>query len=229
MPVALLEPVAPADREPLDRVLLRAADYDWLVFSSANAVRFSAPGLPLRSELGGLRVACIGPATAQAAREAGLPVHLVPSEQALPESLATELVADGGLAGRRVLLPRAEQAQDILSDALVAAGARVEAPTAYRTRCPEGAGRALQQALRDGLDAVTLTSPSTVGHLFGLLSGDAARDLVENAVFACIGPTTLAALAERGVTRSVVAERQTMEGLVDALERAFAEGPHGVS
>ena len=76
---------------------------------------------------------------------------------------------------------------------------------------------------------MTLTSPSTVEHLFELLEGDAARDLAQNAVFACIGPTTGEALAAHGVARCAVATRQTMQALVDALEGVFAEEQHGLS
>ena len=101
--------------------------------------------------------------------------------------------------------------------------------TAYATEIPDDAAPSLTRALEASLDAVTFTSPSSVEHLFQILGPEAGRELSRAAVFACIGPTTAAALVEHGVEGAVVAERQTSEDLVRALERRFAELPDGLS
>jgi uroporphyrinogen III methyltransferase/synthase len=230
-PVALplLEFVASADPSALATALSHVFDYDWIVYTSANALRFATPA---RDALTRTRVACIGAATAQAARASGLRVDVVPDGESTPERLAEALEAEGDLTGRRVLFPRAERAREALVDALTARGARVDAIEAYRTRAPDGAGDALRAEVARGLDAVVLTSPSTVENLFALLSGDERDALVARAIFACIGPTTAHALESvlaGRPARICTAGLQTTSALVDALERAFAEESDGLS
>jgi len=216
--VALLEFVVASAREELAQLCAAAATYDWIVFTSANAVRFSAA---LLGPLGRARIACIGAATARAAEAAGLRVDLRPQEEGSPEALAAELARAGELSGARVLFPRAARAREALGQELARRGARVDAPEAYQTRAPAGAGAALRAALADGLDAVALTSPSTVEHLFALLEPDEADRLCAEARFACIGATTAEALrAARPGLRFSVADRPTMAALVEALEGA---------
>jgi len=227
--VPLLELRPASDPAALAAALARASQYDWIVYTSANALRLAAvsPGA-----LGGAKIACIGAATARAARAAGLPVEVVPEGESTPQRLAEALAARAPLAGARVLFPRAEKAREALVRELEARGARVDAVEAYRTRLPEGAPAALAAALEGGIDAVAFTSPSTVEHFFALLDVALARELLARVRFACVGPTTAAALeAALGgrAARVCVAERQDMEALVAALERAFAEDRNGLS
>ena len=226
--VPLLEFLPPEDPRSLAAALENARRYDWIVFTSANAVRFCEPYLDSTATLG-VRVACIGSATAEAAARAGLPALVVPAELALPGELAAAMETRSPLKDATVLFPRASLAREALPRVLEEAGAKVDSIEAYRTALPSSAGAELAAALQDGLEAVTLTSPSTADHFFACLE---AEELVERAgdlVFACIGPTTAAALERHGVTSHEVAERQTSEGLADALERAFAEAVNGIS
>ena len=227
--VPLLEVLPALDLAALDAALARASDYDWIVYTSANAARFATPRADALTRT---RVACIGRATERAARAAGLRVDLVPAGESTPERLAEALAASGELAGLRILLPRAERARETLGRALEARGARVDAVPAYRTRAPAGAGASLSAELARGLDAVVLTSPSTVAHLFELLSPPEQQVLCERAVFACIGPTTsesLAAALGGRPARVCTAGLQTTIALVDALERMFAEESNALS
>jgi uroporphyrinogen III methyltransferase/synthase len=225
--VPLLAFLPPADLAPL-RAALARRDWDWVALTSANAVdavRGAAPaGFP-----GHARIACVGEATAEAARRCGWEPAAVPAERALPEELALEMEARGALRGARVLFPRAAQARQELVDALGRAGASVECVEAYRTVVPPEAAPGLRAALAEGLDAIALTSPSMAEHLFDLLDAPARARLAREVRFACIGPTTAKALARWGAQRVVVAARQSAPALVDALERAYAEEDHGVS
>ncbi len=225
--VSLLE-FAPSSRpDELRESLSRAPSCDWIVFTSANAVRFAAPHLPPAPRA---QIACIGAATARAAQAAGLHVAVCPEDEGSPEALAAAIESAGTLAGARVLFPRAARAREALAVELTRRGASVDAPETYRTRTPADAGPALRAALGSGIDAVAFTSPSTVEHLFELLSEDEKAELVAGARFACIGPTTAEAL--RAVcpgARPEVADRPTMSALVEALERAYAEAEHVVS
>lgn len=227
--VALLEFLEPKDSRELAAAVANARRYDWLVFTSANAVRFCEPYLETAQSLGDLRIACIGSATAEAAARAGLTAHVVPPERSLPGELAAAMQALAPLRDSSVLFPRASLAREALPRVLEAAGAKVDSIEAYRTALPESAARELGAALREGVGAVTFTSPSTADHFFACVEAEHLTPLARDLVVACIGPTTSAALERHGVSAHAVAEQQTSEGLVDALEAAFAEEDHGVS
>ena len=227
--VALLEFREPEDLRGLEEATANAGRYDWIVFTSANAVRFCQPYLGSAATLGDVRVACIGQATAAAAARAGLPVHVVPPERSLPGELAAAMQARSPLRDASVLFPHASRAREELPRILEAAGAKVDAVEAYRTALPEAAAREVGAALREGLEAVTLTSPSTADHFFACLEAEELAPLARELVFACIGPSTAAALERHGVVPHAVAERQTSEALAEALEAVFAESGRDVS
>ena len=227
--VPLLEFLPPEDPRSLAAALENARRYDWIVFTSANAVRFCEPYLDSTATLGELRIACIGSATAEAAARAGLPALVVPAQRSLPGELVAAMQARSPLRDASVLFPRASLAREALPRVLEEAGAKVDTIEAYRTSLPTSAGAELAAALRDGLDAVTFTSPSTVDHFFACLEVEELVPRAGDLVFACIGPTTAAALERHGVSSHEVAEQQTNEGLADALERAFEGALNGIS
>ncbi len=188
--------------EALD-MTLDPAPYDWVVFTSANAV--AAVGAPP-----GLRVATVGPATADAVREHGVEPSFV------PERFAAEEIASGlePLAGARILLPQADLADPGLADELRRRGAAVDVVTAYRTVDVERSGDELA-ALR-AADAVVLAS------------GSAARSLARqggagDALVVCIGPKTAEAARDAGLEVGLVAREATSEGIIHALTSHFGE------
>src|SRR5581483_10819332 len=195
----------------------RVGDYDWVAFTSANAVaRFfralAAVGADTRA-LGGRRVAAIGPGTAEALAAAGVRADLVP-ERFVAESLLGAFPPGPG----RVLLPRAAVARDALPAGLAGRGYAVDVVEAYRTVVGRPAPEALAAAGR--ADAVTFTSSSTVTNYLTV-----AGDLPVPPVVACIGPITAETARAAGLTVDVVAAEHTIDGLVDALVEAF--GPDG--
>jgi len=207
----LIDVFPPSDLAAVDRALARLEEFDWLVFTSANGVRFfrerwKSPSLPER-----LRIAAIGPATAAALEREGLPVHAVPREfrgESLPEAL-------GPLAGKRVLLARADIGREETAAAFAAAGAIVEDVAFYRvgpaTPDPEGLA-----ALRAGVDVLTFTSPSTVRSFVSIL-GEEARTLARSSLVACIGPVTAEAAREAGLPVHLQPADYTVDGLLEAL------------
>ena len=223
--VPLIVFLPPEDTGPIDRALEKIDRYDWIVFTSANAVHAVAGRLRelgrSTAELSRTRVACVGPKTEEAARQAGMAVELVPAGPALPSELVEEMSRRADLAGARILFPRAREGREALADGLTESGATVDTVEAYRTVRPEEAGERLRVAVEAGLDAVTLMSPSAVRHLADLLGDLDFRQLGERSVFACIGPTTAAAVRERGVEPRVISEASTTEALVEALELHF--------
>jgi uroporphyrinogen III methyltransferase/synthase len=212
--VPLLEFEPAADREALARALSEPCD--WLVFSSANAVRFSQDLLPEAAP----RVACIGAASAAAAHAAGLRVDTVPTAPFTPERLVAAL---GPLRDRRVVLPRSAEARETLVTLLEQAGARVTAVDAYRNVLPAGAADALRAELAQGLDAALLTSPSTVERLAEGIGAERLRELANSVTLVCVGPTTAEALRGLALEPALIAEEQSDRGLVDALAKHYRE------
>jgi uroporphyrinogen-III synthase len=221
--VPVLEIRPPLDSAPLDAALRQLNIYDWLIFTSANTVlalveRCAALGVSL-SHARTPKIAAVGAATAQAAREAGFTVALVPPRY-VAESLA-ESLADQP-KGQRVLLARAEIARDTIPNALCAAGAQVDVVDAYRNVIPESTPGLLRVALEQGLDAATFTSSSSVTHL-----AEAARAAGISFPFAgvkaiSIGPITSATLRGYGWEPASEAPRFDISGLLQAVAEQLA-------
>ena len=221
--------IAPAlDPAPLDAALRQVVDgaFDWLVFTSANAVEAAKTrleGLGIQpGQMSRARVAAVGPGTAAAiADRLGIDADLCPEEY-LAEALAEQLVAR---QARRVLVPQAERAREALCRILTANGIEVEAVTAYRTVLG-GGGADVPRLLRAGrIDAVVFASPSAVNNMavrFEREDGD-WEDL-RKVCIACIGPVTSAAAERRGLEVQVLAQDHTIPDLVDSLERYYRDG-----
>jgi uroporphyrinogen III methyltransferase/synthase len=226
--VPAIEVVEPADGGAgLDAAVgrLAAGAYEWLVLTSPNGARrllaaLRAAGRDARA-LGGVKLAAIGPGTADALVAANLVPDLVPP-RFVAESLLDSFPAPApapapgpGVAGSaagagRVLLLRAAVARDVLPDGLAAAGWDVDVVEAYRTRpVPLDPARAADLA---AADIVTFTSSSTVANFLAAAGEGAVPPVV-----AAIGPVTAATATERGLEVDVEAEVHTIEGLVDAL------------
>jgi uroporphyrinogen-III synthase len=220
LPLVRIDP-AP-DPGPLLAAAAAVESYDWIVFTSANGVRFFRDALervgPVRRGSGSrTRVAAVGPATAAAVSELlGWRVDAVP-DRFTGDVLAGAMRQIAQLGGCRVLWPRAVEAREALARDLAAAGALLEAPEAYTTMpLPENALE-LSRLIRQGaLDAVTLTSPSAARCLA------AARPALGSAVVAVIGPSTGQAAREAGLPVHVEPEVHTIPALVDALSRHFS-------
>ncbi len=217
--VPVLEIAPPDSYEELDRALGQLESYDWVVFTSANGVRsflqrLDLLGLDVRA-LGRSRLAAIGPATAEELRACRLKVDLVPSEY-VAEEVAAALISQG-VAGKRILLPRADLARELLVEELEKAGARVDNVVAYRTVAAKGDLSRLRERLAEGeIDVVTFTSSSTVRYLLAGL-GEGARALLEKPTIACIGPITADTARDLGLRVDVVAAEHTIPGLVKAI------------
>lgn len=218
----------PADWGPLDAALGGLAGYDWVVFTSANGVRsfwgrLAGAGLDARA-FHGIRLAAIGPATAGELASHGLQADYVPAEY-VAEEVAAGLAALADLAGRRILLPRADIARPALAELLRQSGAEVDEVDAYRTLrpAPEGDLRELLATIT----VATFTSSSTVRNL-AAMAADAGLDLVaalSSATVACIGPITAATARDLGLAVDVVAGEYTIDGLVAALVHHFCQTP----
>jgi uroporphyrinogen III methyltransferase/synthase len=225
----------PADWRPVDDALARLSQFDWLVFSSVNGVRFlldrllekgSELSLPANTPANfpdaektvltpfpRLKLAAIGPGTAEELARYHLQADLVPKEfraEALAEALA------GDAAGRRFLLARASRGREVLAERLSAAGALVEQVVVYTSTDVEQPDPDVAAMLSAGrMDWVTVTS-SAVARSLVRLFGDELR----RAKLASISPLTSAVLRGLGHQPAVEATEYTMSGLVTAIARA---------
>jgi uroporphyrinogen III methyltransferase/synthase len=188
---------------------LRRGDFEWVAFTSANAVERFCRLLRDAREFGSAKVAAIGPGTGDALRRLGVEPDLVP-ERFVAESLVDAFPRGKG----KVLLPRAAVARDVLVDGLAAKGWGVNVVAAYRTRPADPSASALAEARK--ADAITFTSSSTVSNFLQVAGLDAVP-----AVVVCIGPVTAETAREAGLTVDVVAEEHTINGLVQALVDAL--------
>ena len=220
-----IEIVPPEDTGPLDAALRALETYDYVMFTSANAVesvrvRLLEIGLDARS-FSEARIAAIGEATAKALEEIGLRADVVADKftaEGLLEALSTEDVS-----GKRFLLPRAKEAREVLPEGLRARGATVDVVEAYRTVRPavEGTARRAFDALVKGeVDLLTFTSSSTVRNLAELVGPDKLKAVLQVPAVA-IGPVTARTARELGFSVVAEPETHTIEALVQAIREHF--------
>ena len=208
------------DYEPLDRAIAGLGSYDWLIFTSVNGVRFFLERLDRSSmDLRALRarICAIGPATRAALEALHLKVDVMGKDY-VAEGLL-EAFSAHDLAGKRILLPRAAVARDLVPVELSRRGAQVDVMEAYRTGTPDDAKRAAAEIFDEAHRPhwITFTSSSTVQN-FVAVAGAAALAGVR---VASIGPVTSATARKLGIEVTVEASVFTVDGLVDAILRAL--------
>ncbi len=218
LPTIRIEP--PSDLRAFAELVQDAHGYDWIVFTSPNGVTaFFEMFYKLYGDardIGGARIAAIGPATAQRVREFHLKVDLQP-EVFVAEAVVKEFKKEGDIENLRILIARAEEARDLLPKELGALGAIVDVALAYRT-VAETSDRteARTRLAAEGADMITFTSSSTVESFLAL-----GLSWPEGMQVASIGPITAQTARDRGLTIAVEATRHDVPGLVDAIVRFF--------
>jgi uroporphyrinogen III methyltransferase/synthase len=219
-----IEVVPPESWEALDGAIRRIEEYDWLIFTSANGVlyfleRLKVSGKDIRA-LKGIKLCAIGPRTAQEIERMGVRVDLMPAEyvaEALIEQMGRQ-----ELSGRRILIPRAAVARDVLPEALIRMGARVEVVTAYRTIRPTRDLEWVKNLLQGRqISVITFTSSSTVRNFAEMFGPDEARRLLDGVVVACIGPITAKTVEEYGMTVDILPKDSTIPSLAQAIVDYF--------
>jgi len=220
--------VPPLSWRELDKAIKKLDDYDWLIFTSANGVayffeRLSAKGKDIR-DLKGIKICCIGPATARQVQDKGIRVDLIPGEfisEGILKSFARKK-----LKGKKILLARAAEARDVLPEGLKKLGARVDVATAYVTVTSGRKKNELEDLFYENrVDVITFTSSSTVNN-FRKIMGSGFR-LPEGVKIASIGPVTAATARKAGFPVDIHQEEYTMEGLVNALNAYFGKKSSG--
>jgi uroporphyrinogen III methyltransferase/synthase len=212
----------PTDFTALDQAIAALDEFDWLILTSANAVRFflercrELDRWPREEKP---KIAVVGPATQASLDATGLHAAFVPrafNGAALADELAPQL------PGRRVLLPRSDRATEDLLAALGAAGADVTEVVAYRTTAPERLDDSCIGMICQGqVDAVIFFSPSAVQQFAGAVGAEKFAQIGARTALAAVGPVTASAVRKAGAITAVEAPRSTSSGVVEALERHF--------
>jgi uroporphyrinogen III methyltransferase/synthase len=210
----------PESYDSLDRAIDSAGSYQWLIFTSANGVRYFLERWRHNAkdirDLKGVEIAAIGPETAREVESYGLRVRLVPEEYRA-EGLLNHF-KPGDVAGKRVLLPRAAEARDVLPEGLKRWGARVDVVEAYRTVPAAADGAWLRELARRGeIDMVTFTSSSTARSFAALFPGNQLEEMMAHVAVACIGPITRASAEKVGLRVRVMPRAYTIAGLTEAI------------
>ena len=228
-----IEVVPPEETAPLDRAIgtlsssspSSPSSYDWVIFTSTNAVEFFFNrlfhlGQDVRA-LAGVRVAAVGTGTRDALGRFHIRVDMVPDDFRA-EGLLEKFAQMGGVKGLRILLPRAEKARRVLPDGLRKLGAEVDAVTAYRTVAPSIDASDIGPLKRKVIDCVTFTSSSTVTNFFSMVPESVRNTILSSARVACIGPVTRRTAEKMGLSVDIMPDESTIPALVEAIQDFFS-------
>lgn len=215
--------------EPLDAALGDLLSFEWLIFTSGNAVAFFLRRFDaLRLALNTLpRVAAVGSATAQLLEARGIPIAYMPAE-----FVGTALVRGlGKLSGKKVLLPRAKIGRPEIAELLQSQGAELVEVPLYDTVTAVPTPTAWE-ALNKGFNVITFTSPSSVRNFSKIIANspkklaESIKKQLDQATVICIGPVTAETAVELGFTNILVPEKYTIDGIVQQLKERVIEVDH---
>ena len=220
------------DKTALDKALASLPQYSWIIFTSANGVGFF---LQRMNELGIAmdrkmpKICAIGPATAEAIRESGFSVDLIP-EYYVAEGVVEALGKFHGglqaLAGHRILIPRAEEARELLPETLLEAGAFVDIAPCYRTVRGKPDDAILRQLRDRHPDLIIFMSSSGIRNLIDILGENEGRNILMQSTLAVIGPITCATAESFGKRAEIVPSENTIASLIEAIRAYYASGPN---
>jgi uroporphyrinogen III methyltransferase/synthase len=225
--VPTIETVPPSSLAPFDDAIRRAGEFDWVVFTSANGVRVFFERM---QTLGGdvrdwhrARFAAIGPQTAKTLQAYCVRVETIPDE--FRAEGVVDALAHAGVRGKRILLPRAAAAREILPVRLRELGATVEEVATYATVIPQTNVAELKELLlRPAADLVTFTSSSTVHNFVAAFDGRVDAVLVHTDI-GCIGPVTAETASHYGMHVAIQPSSYTIPAFVDAIVRYYTSAP----
>ncbi|HXF40421.1 MAG TPA: uroporphyrinogen-III synthase [Blastocatellia bacterium] len=230
--VPTIEFIPPDDLALLDNAIRRLEEYDWIIFTSSNAVDFFIKRLrETRSEsvavLGTRSICAIGTATARALEEAGIRANVV-AQESTSEGVLRELVEHIGgeniVRRLKILIPRAKVAREILPSRLRDQGAHVDVVETYQTVLPQIKRSSLKKLFEETrIDVITFTSSSTVSNLATLLGLTDLSDVLQGTLVACIGPVTAETARSFGLTNIIQPDVYTATELVRVIATAISD------
>jgi len=221
-----IDVVPPADWSELDAALDSLDTYHWIIFTSANAIKFfferlRSRGMDIRS-LHANKICVVGPKTAEALEQFRLKADLIPSEFKAEGVLAA--LGDGQVKGMKFLIPRAKVARELIPEKLREKGAEVTVATAYENVRPATDVDRVRKLFEEKkIAAVTFTSSSTVHNFVEMLGQKGYIKLVDGVAVACIGPVTAKTAEEYGMKVDIMPKDYTIPALVDAMVEYYTK------
>lgn len=218
----MIRMIPPQDPTELDQALASLGEYDWVIFTSVNGVKYfferlKALKIDIRTMFKA-KVAAVGPKTASALEDRGIMVKLLPVDfrnEGILDRIKEEMQP-----GEKVLLPRADIAREILPNELVKMGLEVTEVDVYETVTDLTQASELIDMLRNReIHIITFTSSSTVKNFVSALEGENLGELLKGVSIACIGPITAETAVELGLSVDAVAHEYTIDGLVEVLKK----------
>ena len=230
-----IEITSPDKWDALDRAIAALENYNWLLFTSVNGVKYflkrlEANGKDVR-DLKGLKIGAIGPKTAETWYHMGIKPDLIPAEYRAEAVVAC--FEKYAVKGTKILLPRAASARELLPDELRKMGAEVDVVPAYQTVMPDYNTAMVKKMFEKGdIDMVTFTSSSTVTNFVAMFEQDDQTLLkwMEGVAIACIGPITAKTARENGFPVSLVPSHYTIESFTEGIVKYFVSqsGPESL-
>jgi len=215
-----IDVIPPLDWSELDAALKSLETFQWIIFTSANAIRFfferlQTRGMDIRS-LHANKICVVGPKTAEALEKFSLKADLIPAEFKAEGVLAA--LGDGQVKGMKFLIPRAKVARELIPEKLRERGAEVTVATAYENIRPAADVERVRRLFEEKrIAAVTFTSSSTVNNFVEMLGQKEYIKLVSGVAVACIGPVTAKTAEECGMKVDIMPKEYTIPALVDAM------------
>jgi uroporphyrinogen III methyltransferase/synthase len=220
-PTIAIEP--PMDYAPMDRAIQQLHDYHWLFFTSVNGVQSFFSRLRRLGKdsqaVAHLKMVAIGPETVSRLESEGVHAYLVPAKYQAEGIL--ERLNPAEIRGRRILIPRAAKAREILPETLRQWGASVDVVQAYTTVLPQQHQLGLDGLSQKQIDVITFTSSSTVENFLQLLEGKDPVRILQGVIIACIGPITAQTAIDNGLSVDIISSEFTIPGLVDAIVKYY--------
>jgi uroporphyrinogen III methyltransferase/synthase len=218
--------VPPEDFAELDQAINSLAEFDWLIFTSVNAVKYffdrlAALGLDTRA-IGACRVCAVGPRTASALLTFGIKADLVPEEYKAEG--VVKAFQNLNIKGKRFLFPKGDKSSEVIPAGLADIGSEVVAPVAYRNVIPDYLPDTVMQALEERkIDCVTFTSSSTVENLGAMLGENRLLHMLEGVAIAAIGPVTARTCRELGLEVHIEPKEYTLAAMSAEIVKYFAD------
>ncbi len=217
----------PESFEPMDSAIEQLAQYDWLLFTSVNSVKYFLQrlhglGRDVR-DLKGVKIGAIGPRTAEAWTELGIRPDLVPGEYRA--EAVVEGLAGFGIRGQKILIPRAVKARELLPMELRKMGADVDVVPAYQNVRPgDDVERVKAMLERNEVHMVTFTSSSTVINFVEMFGSwkEALREKMTSVASACIGPITAKTAEGYGFSVDLMPSEYTVDALTEEIVAYFS-------
>lgn len=215
--------VPPESYKKLDESIDKVETYNWIIFTSANGFKYFMQRLLDKNrdirDLRGIKICAIGTKTAEAIRNYGIKVDLIPEEftaEGLIKAFSTQHSALS-LKGLKILLPRAEVAREVFPQKVRELGGEIDTPATYRAIKPEKHGKRLKRFLKEGrISVATFTSAATFNNFMDII-GEDAIEILKDVTICVIGPVTAKAIEKAGLKVSIMPKEATIKAMVDEI------------